>query len=185
MPFLIDGYNLLYSLGWVRGPQGGPHALEKARRHLLGLLSGVYATEADAITVVFDAAKAPAGTPAVENYQGVHVLYAIRPEQADDLIEELIRHDSAPSRLTVVSDDHRIQTAARRRHCLVMSCADYVEELERQRRERGHRDRARPAKPSDLSPEQVETWLREFGDLEHDPQFKELFNPWGFEEESE
>src|SRR5690242_13106530 len=119
MPVLIDGYNLLYALGWVRGRRGGPAALEKARRHLLGLLSGAYGAEAATVTVVFDAAKAPAGVADSEIYQGVHVRYAVRHEQADDLIEEVIRQDSAPRQLTVVSDDHRLQRAARRRRCVV------------------------------------------------------------------
>jgi predicted RNA-binding protein with PIN domain len=180
MPVLIDGYNLLFALGWIRGRRGGPAALEKARRHLLGLLSGVYGPEAGTVTVVFDAANAPAGVADYEIYQGVHVRYARRREQADDLIEEAIRRDSAPRRLTIVSDDRRLQKAARRRQCVALSCADYVDELERRRGARGRRRTDRPPKPEAVSPEESRHWLREFGDLAQDPQFKEVFGPWEF-----
>src|SRR5205809_7364029 len=121
MRYLIDGYNLLYAMGVLRN-RAGPTGLQKARRGLLGLLRGAYGEEAAEVTVVFDAAGAPPGAAEEEHYQGIHVRYAIHQDQADDLIEALIRHHSAPRQLTVVSDDHRIQQAARRRQCTVQGC---------------------------------------------------------------
>ena len=49
------------------------------------------------------------------------------------LIEELIRNEASPRLLTVVSDDHRIQHAARRRGCVVLGCLDYYERLVQRR----------------------------------------------------
>src|SRR5262245_11737319 len=112
MHCLIDGYNLCYAMGVIRN-RARPTGLQKGRQRLLGLLAGAYGDEAPQVTVVFDAAKAPAGVPEEEAYQGIQVRYAIHNEQADDLIENLIHHHSAPRQLTVVSDDHRIQQAAR------------------------------------------------------------------------
>src|SRR5262249_16598580 len=112
MAYLIDGYNLLYALG-VLHDRMGPTGLRKARLRPLGLLRAALGPdEASAVTVVFDAAKAPPGVSAEEDYGGIHVRFAVHQEEADDLIEELIRHDSAPRNLTVVSNDHRIQQAA-------------------------------------------------------------------------
>lgn len=167
MSYLIDGYNLLYSLGRAR-KRMGPSELERARVRLLDLLAGAMGDEAGRLTVVFDAAHAPPGVLAEQIYKRIHVLYAIRENQADDRIEELIRRDSAPQKLTVVSDDHRLQQAARRRHCGVMKCMEFLDFLDQQR----HRPPAAPppvaTKPEKVSAEETEQWLRVFGDRADD-----------------
>ncbi len=173
MWYLIDGYNLLFAMG-VLGGGLGPAGLEKARHRLLGLLAGAYGPEeAPRVTVVFDSARAPAGATQVHNYQGVHVRFAGRGQEADDVIEQLIGQDSAPKQLTVVSDDHRVRQAARRRHCAAASCADYLDWLARHRRDR---KRPPPAahKPEKVSSAEEQYWLAEFADLEDDPQLKEF-----------
>src|SRR5262249_26446922 len=116
--WIIDGYNLLYALG-AMPERAGPGALENARQSLLGLLAGGFGDEAGCVTVVFDAAQAPRGVPAACEYRGVQVRFAVQQEEADDLIELLIRQSSAPRRLTLVSDDRRLKEAARRRDCSV------------------------------------------------------------------
>ncbi len=171
---LIDGYNLLHAMGGIPA-RLGPSGLEKARLRLLGLLGGAYGAQgADRVTVVFDAAGAPPGATEVRDYQGIHVRFA-RAREADDLIEELIGHDSAPRQLRVVSDDHRIQQAARRRHCLVVGCGDYLDWLDRHRRERRPAPPPVDAKPAGACGLEAEHWLREFADLRNDPELKELF----------
>lgn len=165
MPYLIDGYNLVYALGLAQ-KRMGPTQLEKARLNLLGLLRGALGDEAAQVTVVFDAASAPPGAREEQDYQGIHVLFAVRDDQADDRIEALIRHHSAPRQLTVVSDDHRLQQAARRRHCVAMRCADFLDLLEKQRRRPAAP--AEAAKPEVVSAQETERWLREFGDLAGD-----------------
>jgi predicted RNA-binding protein with PIN domain len=179
MPYLIDGYNLLYAMGLLHGRTAST-ALRKARLGLLGLLAAVYGDEASSVTVVFDAAYAPRGAAEEEEYRGLHVRFAIHEEQADDLIEALIRHESVPRRLIVVSDDHRIQQAARRRHCTVSGCGAFMDELERRRTRRRPKQTVAPPKPS--SAEDKEYWLKEFADLENDPHLKELSDPREWEE---
>jgi YacP-like NYN domain len=90
MSYVIDGYNLLHAMGLLRG-KVGPNGLEKARLGLLGMLRAVYGDDSTTVTVVFDAAHAPADAPEQEEYQGIHVRFAVQQEQADDLIEKLIR----------------------------------------------------------------------------------------------
>jgi predicted RNA-binding protein with PIN domain len=180
MPYLIDGYNLLYAMGVLRG-RVGPRGLQKARLRLLGLLGGTYGGEAGEVTVVFDAAGAQAGAAEEEDYQGIHVHFAVRQEQADDLIEHLIQRHSTPRQLTVVSDDHRIQQAARRRQCTALGCLAYLDELDRRRRQNRQRPHPEGEKAEALSPEETQRWLDEFADLEDDPDLKELFNPYDFE----
>ena len=65
--------------------------------------------------MVFDAQTPRRACRARCIHRGLTVRFAVRYEEADRLIEELIRADSAPRRLVVVSSDHRLQRAARRR----------------------------------------------------------------------
>lgn len=202
--YLIDGYNLLYAMGVLHGRTGnysiarpsstssasssgrtgsGPGGLEKARLRLLGLLHGTFRDDSNRVTVIFDAANPPPDAVEVMDHHGIQVRFAIRQEQADDLIEELIRHDSAPRRLHVVSDDHRIQQAAHRRHCLVLSCGDFLNWLERQRRQQPASQPPPAVKPEGVSREETQYWLHEFADLENDPDWKEIFDPFDFDRE--
>jgi predicted RNA-binding protein with PIN domain len=173
MRYLIDGYNLLHAMGLLLG-KVGPHGLEKARLALLGRLHGRYGADAGRVTVVFDASRAPPGAAAEMDYNGVQVRFALR-EEADDVIEELIRTDSSPRRLTVVSDDHRLQNAARRRHCPVLGCLDFLDELSRPRPAAAGRPKA-PAKPEAVSRADLRRWMDAFGDLDDDPRLGDALN---------
>ena len=180
MAYLIDGYNLLHAMG-VLHSRVGPHGLEKARRRLLGLLQGALGAESSNVTVVFDAAGAPAGAQEEQEYHGIHVRFAVHEEEADDLIEDLIRHNSTPKQLTVVSDDHRLQESARRRHCGVLGCLDFLEELDRTRRTSKAKSTSEPEKQGSF--QDMERWLRAFADLDHEPEMKELFGTFDFGDE--
>jgi len=176
MPYLIDGYNLLHAMGLVHS-RTAPTALRKARLGLLGLLSSAFGDEASSVTVIFDAARAPRGVPSEEDYHGVHVRYAIHQAQADDLIEALIREASAPRRLTVVSNDRRIQKAAERRQCQAMPCGEFLDELERRRRKPDQKAAVKSKEPERPFDEEKEHWLKEFAELENDPALRELSDP--------
>src|SRR5437660_6033331 len=89
MHYLIDGYNLLHHVGLLHG-RVGPAGLEKARRALLGHLGGRFGAGADAVTVVFDARRAPPTAADTLDFDGIHVQFS-RSEEADDVIERLIR----------------------------------------------------------------------------------------------
>lgn len=172
MRYLIDGYNLLHALGLLHG-RTGRHALENARLALLDRLCGD--AEAATVTVVFDAAGAPPGAVGEEEYRGIHIYYAL-DGSADDAIEMLIHDEATPNQLTVVSDDHRIQQAGRRRHCLVLGCLDYLEH--RQRLQQPKQAAAEEfVKPESVSGEEVQHWLREFADLANDPTWREALGP--------
>ncbi len=176
--YLIDGYNLLYAMGVLRG-RVGPTGLEKARQRLLGLLAATFGAEASSVTVVFDAAGAPPGAPEAQEYRGVQVYFAVRHDEADDLIELLIRQSSAPRQLTVVSDDHRLQQAAGRRDCQVQGCETFLEGLARRRRRTTLP--TPPEKAERLTEGEKQHWLAEFADLADDADFKSLFDPYPFD----
>jgi predicted RNA-binding protein with PIN domain len=167
MDILIDGYNLLNAANIVaRGP--GPYTLAKSRRslleHLVRLLS---AEERSRTTVVFDGREAPAGLERHYTFQQMTVHFSARRTEADDLLEQLIQRHHAPRRLVVVSSDHRVQRAARRRQARAIDS----ELWHRQRVAKWpgtvpHRPShdAKPV-PTQLSEDEVAMWLDEFGSL--------------------
>jgi predicted RNA-binding protein with PIN domain len=158
MHYLIDGYNLLHATGHLVG-KVSPARLEQARLTLLDHIVASLGAEARFVTVVFDARRAPRGTPAEENHHGVRILNALETE-ADDLIEVLIRTHPTPHKLTVVSQDRRLLEAAARRRCLTQACVDFYEAIALPRR-------PEPApvaeKPQVLSKEVAAELLRAFG----------------------
>ena len=167
MSLLIDGYNLLHAAGLL-GRGIGPGGLERSRLALVGHLATALAPEELAgTTLVFDAAGAPPGLPSVLHSRGLTILFAVGYEDADALIEELIRAEPNPRRLTVVSSDHRIQRAARRRKASAVKSGAWYDDLSRRRRQRqaaAEDSRALPAKPAvPLLEEEVAYWLGQFG----------------------
>ncbi len=170
MPTLIDGYNLLHVTGIV-GRGRGPGGLERSRTALLNFLAAsLDPTEIVRTTVVFDARNAPPGLPRTMSHHGIAVRFAAKDETADQRIAELIRVDSAPRRLTVVSSDHEIQRAARRRRAKAVDSDVWYAELIRARRQRASAESDAPARPVvPLLEEDVNYWLRQFGE-ESPPQ---------------
>ena len=110
--YVVDGYNLLFHLG-LFDRRGGTHALENARECLLDYLRSAFGD--DAATVIFDSGRSTKGSPSAGQHQGLHVQFAGRGQEADDVIEELIANSASPQNLVVISNDHRIQVAARRK----------------------------------------------------------------------
>jgi predicted RNA-binding protein with PIN domain len=176
MRVIIDGYNLLFAVGRL-GPRSGKPALEGARRWLVQQL-GQGATAVADVTVVFDgygraeAAGSSVGGETPPNPR-VGVVFS-RGESADDVIEELIRAEPAPRRLTVVSDDHRLKQAARRRGCAVLGCLDYIERLGEAPRGAAEQP-PEETKPDAPAGEEAERWRRAFGDGGDDPLLRDPF----------
>jgi predicted RNA-binding protein with PIN domain len=178
--YLVDGYNLLFHLG-LFDRNFGAHALEHARSRLLDYLKQVLGDED--VTVVFDSSRSSRRVEAPQEHQGLHVQYTSRGQEADDVIEETIAGCASPGSLVVISNDRRIRQAARRKGARSWSCDDFLD----------HKN-ARPALPAERpapdrapppSREEVRRWLDEFGHLADDPDFKEVFERFPFEDEPE
>jgi hypothetical protein len=166
MALLIDGYNLLHATGIV-GRGIGPGTLERSRRALLNfLLASLPESELARTSVVFDAKDAPPGLPRRQLHGAIAVYYAAGYAEADDLLEELIRGDSAPRQLTVVSSDHRVQRAAKRRGARAVDSPVWYAEVLRQRRAEIAPSTEPLDKPAELTPDEVNRWLAEFGDID-------------------
>ena len=163
MSLIIDGYNLLHVTG-VFGGKFADGTLESARVALLDMLAdSLEPRDRAQATVVFDAADAPPGLPRSAKHRGIRVYFAADHADADSMIEELIEKENAPQRLSVVSSDHRLHRAARRRRATAVDSDVWYADLMRRRGERGTTTdaSAKPqGKPSDA---EVQFWLKEFG----------------------
>jgi predicted RNA-binding protein with PIN domain len=176
MTLFIDGYNLLHASG-ILGRGVGPGGLERSRTALLNfLVESLDARTLQRTTVVFDAREAPPGLPRRVNHRGLAVRFADPGCDADEVIEELIRADSAPRRLTVVSSDHRLHRAAKKRGARAVDSDVWYHEILRSRinRVRGKRSSAKPSEPPTEA--EVHYWLRQFGleSTEDAPESKPL-----------
>jgi predicted RNA-binding protein with PIN domain len=126
MRTLIDGYNVMFAAG-LMGRKFRPEAFRKVRlRFLNDLAATLDPVDAHATTVVFDANYAPEHVPTSTSHKGISVLYAVDNDSADERIEDLIANHSNPRTLTVVSSDHRIQRAAKRKKAKVLSADEFL-----------------------------------------------------------
>jgi predicted RNA-binding protein with PIN domain len=159
---LIDGYNLLHASG-VFGERGRT-SLEGSREALLDWLAEFLTPgQRRRTTIVFDARCAPPGLPRYGEKHGLQIRFAPRGREADDVLEELIAEHSAPRSVVVVSSDHRVQRAARRRRASAVDSDQWVRQLK-------HAERG-PARASDqaddlgaerLTGDELQAWLDEF-----------------------
>src|SRR5262249_26431947 len=143
----------------------GPGYLERARQALLTFLAeSLDPEEVTKTTIVFDAHDPPRGLPRRSQFRGMTVIFAEQEDEADDAIESLIGQDFSPKKLTVVSSDHRIQRAAKRRKARAVDSDVWYQELLIARRSRAKSSEVGPERPNvPLLDEQVDYWLKEFG----------------------
>ena len=185
MHYLIDGYNLMHAAGLMK-PRFGPGGLEKARRALVGVLAGSLGDDASHTTVVFDARSGPSGERSETEIPATHsirVEFASGEDGADARIEQLIHLQSVPKRLTVVSSDARLRTAAKRRGAKPIDSDKFWEQLvERRRPTRTRTVTTQTEKPGSRAPREREFWLREFDDLISKDDLRELAGPFADED---
>jgi len=157
MPVLIDGNNLLFAARDAE-PERSPGI------STLCVLLGEWARKSgQRVHIVFDGPRpAPARVEQLRE-QGVSFEHSGGGVSADDVIIERINENSAPRLLSVVSSDHEIVAAARRRRAKSVRSNLFWEQV--------RRDLARPNRPRvrmpeeklrGLSAEQTEHWLGEF-----------------------
>jgi predicted RNA-binding protein with PIN domain len=167
-PFLlIDGYNLLHAAGLAR-LRYGPGDLERARHRLVGMLcEKLDVAEQMRCTVVFDAQNAPSDVRREGKQNEIRVQFAAPGQDADSVIEDLVARHPAAKQLIVVSSDHRLHKAAKRRGATPVDSEPFWDRLQ-------HRPDARsalvnpavtvPRKPTPKSTA-TDAWLKEFGEF--------------------
>ena len=169
---IVDGYNLMHAAGLARATYGPGDLARKRHELLVRLARRLAVEERKRCTVVFDAIDAPPDLPHRFRHDEITVLFAKPGHEADEVIESLISQNSAPKRLTVVSSDHRIQNAIRRRRGNALDSEVFLKQLESPHRQIG------PVLPtasraSDTAGE-LEFWITEFETLSPDALNEEI-----------
>lgn len=136
----------------------GPGDLEVCRNRLIQQLAGRLTEAASQrTTVVFDAFAASDNSGRHQIQHGLKVTYAPAGTDADSEIERHIASHNAPRQLLVVSSDHRLHQAARRRRAKAIDSDRFWDSLEP--------DSSPPASSRHRSGQQSTAyWLKEFSD---------------------
>jgi uncharacterized protein len=178
--YLIDGYNLIHALGMIRRdlPPGG---LEESRRRLLAFVAQSFGPDAS-VTIVFDAQHSPGHVSRRQSREGLHVEFAPAGQSADDRIETLIEEAADPPALVVISNDMRLQDAARRRGARSWSHEALLDFLDKHHTTvQAGTAQANDEKMEQVSAQEMRRWMLEFGHLQNDPELKEFFDLDRFE----
>jgi uncharacterized protein len=157
--FLIDGYNLMHAVGLLGHgvPQGG---LERARTRFLDWLATAARERTVLLRVVFDAQNGPRASPELD-HRGIRVSFAFR-QTADDAIEDMLAAEAKPLRVTVVSNDTRLQTAGHRSGAAVMTCEEFVDWLMEEARESRSKSPETEKPDQTASADEMSAWLSAF-----------------------
>jgi uncharacterized protein len=169
-PYLvIDGYNLLHAAGlakmkYARGD------LERCRKKLLNQIASLLTEEErHRCTVVFDAQDAPPAASRVASFKQITIQFADPGQEADDAIELLLEGHSAPSQVWLVSSDHRLQRAIRRKRGRPLDSdhflSEFISRAKAARHQAAESDPSPSSKTSPL-PVDVDYWLAEFGQVD-------------------
>ncbi len=169
---LIDGYNVVAPVA-PPGRHSDPAWLQRERMRLLDRLAEHLDESTRGRTcVVFDAANPPADRSRQFTHASIDVRFAVEYSEADDLLEELIAVHSAPKQLTVVSSDHRVQTAAARRGATTFDSQPWLDDLLEGRLRlapaasaagQGSDAIEDPKPDAEMTPDDLQHWLETFG----------------------
>ncbi|QDT08903.1 NYN domain-containing protein [Planctomycetes bacterium K23_9] len=168
---LIDGYNVVSPVA-PPSRNTDPNWLHRERMQLIDrLVQHLDANTRARTRVIFDAANPPRDRPSEYEIEGIQIRFAVDFPEADDLIEETIAAHHSPKQLGVVSSDHRVQAAAKRRGATCFDSEPWLDDLLDNRvrlavkRPNGAGQwSADSEKPSiELSQDNVSDWMKEFG----------------------
>jgi len=161
---LIDGYNLLHAAGLAKKKYAAGE-LERRRARLIARLKDLMdPAQLARTTIVFDARINPPPHRPDPPAGPVTVLFPPRHQEADDLVEELLSKHSAPQQVLVVSSDHRLHKAARRRGATPIDSEAFLDQLEVDQH-LGPADAAAPSPPPAVQPDPSDPF--------NDPEFWE------------
>ena len=146
--------------------------LQRCRTRLIRfLLQKLSSAELDRTTLVFDARVPPPDRPSEFRISGLRVQFANPGGDADEMIERLLAEHSAPGRVTLISSDRRLQTAARRRRAKPVASEEFFEQMERRERLSRHGDLSAGDPYSELkqgrsmTTGELAAWEKVFGDI--------------------
>ncbi len=154
---IIDGNNLLWALHERFDEREIVSEIDLCR-----VLSRYFSLMGEDGQVVFDGAG-PARKDDFESVGNIEVVFAGFHKDSDSVIEEKIKANTAPRRLTVVSSDRRLRKAAVARKATAVKSEDFWEQVQNELRRRKPQKREPQAKKEGLSEGETEQWMDLFG----------------------
>ena len=154
---IIDGDNLLWALCESFEEREITTELELCR-----VLSRYFALTGEPGEVVFDG-SGPADRSEFDKITSPEIIFAGFHRDADSVIEERLKANTSPRRVTVVSTDRRLRKAAALRKAAGIKSEDFWEQVRRELK------RGKPRKPEPqekregLSEGETDQWLEAFG----------------------
>ena len=160
---LLDGYNLLFTGGWLP-VKPNEEDIRRAREALLIRLTEYRRHKPETITVVFDAQKPPvAAGPRRQRVQGIDVVFAPEGMDADAAILAILDQAKNPGMITVISSDRSVQKGARTRGAKVADAPAFGKQLTAQREAARPPEQESPGKEGGVGPREAEEWKKRFG----------------------
>ncbi len=156
MPYLIDGYNLLWSIF-----KNDEHFEPVDDAGLVSTLSLYCQDVSDFGEVVFDGIGPPNKRPFKQITQ-LDVIFSGQGIEADDVIEHKIATCRSPKKLCVVSSDRRVRYAGEKAKAQVIRSDEFwAMVLKRLLRKRGPKEPA--GKRHGVTDSETREWLKQFG----------------------
>jgi predicted RNA-binding protein with PIN domain len=130
---LVDGYSLLHD--WPELAPGKPRHSAAARDELIRVLTLYRDAVGTPVTIVFDGAGAPAGTPRPVSTRHVEVLYSRAGQTADDIIERVAFRMKDYGEVLAVTNDYAERDTVLSMDGLATSCQNFIRDVENTLRE--------------------------------------------------
>lgn len=156
MPVIIDGYNLLHS---VQKTDEDFESISDVQ--LCWIVSRYLKKTRENGEIIFDG-TGPRDKSGFDNIENLEVLFVGLATDADTVIEDKIRINTAPKRLTIVSSDRRLRDAARARKAAAIKSQIFWNNLQK-RLSRSRTIKEPAAKRLGLNNGETEQWLKFFG----------------------
>ena len=154
--FIIDGHNLLHSIGKV--DEGSESISDVQLCRIIGRYLKLIGEKGE---IIFDG-TGPRDKSGFDNISNLEVFFAGLGTDTDTIIEDKIRANTAPKRLSIVSSDRRLRKAAQARKAMAVKSEVFWNNLQKQlSRKKGIREPA--AKRQGLTDGETKQWLKFFG----------------------
>ena len=154
--FIIDGHNLLHTIYKLEGDSGAISDVSLCR-----ILGRYFILTGEKGEIIFDG-TGPPDKGGFDNISCLEVFFAGVRSDADTVIEDKITASTAPKRLTIVSSDRRLRSAARTRKATSMKSDVFWNDVQKQL-SRKRPEKEPTEKRQGLNQGETEQWLEFFG----------------------
>ncbi len=155
MPFIVDGYNLLHFIQKASEDFGAITDVQLCR-----IISEYLRQISEKGEVIFDG-TGPRDKTGFDNINNLEVFFSGLRSDADTVIEDKIKANTAPKRLTIVSSDRRLRDAARKRKATVVKSQVFWDNVQKQLSRKARVKEPRE-KREGLNEGETEQWLKIF-----------------------